>query len=155
MTLSFKAAIRRRAATPAAFAVVCCLLFILACVLLTGCKTAAPIVSMPRNDSISIRSRVQRDSIIIRDSVVIRHAPAAAPQQGKPCVDTVYFTRWRTMWRDRAVTTTDTLYRDREVITQLPPERYIPPIYKAALYVCIGLVLYILARILARLYIRR
>ena len=127
----------------------------LVCVLLTGCKTAAPLISMPRNDSISIRSRVQRDSIIIRDSVVIRHAPAAAPQQGKPRVDTVYIDRWRTMWRDRAVTTTDTIYRDKQIITQLPPERYIPPIYKAALYICIALALYILARILARLYIRR
>ena len=59
------------------------------------------------------------------------------------------------MWRDRAVTTTDTIYRDKQIITQLPPERYIPPIYKAALYICIALALYILARILARLYIRR
>lgn len=34
--------------------------------------------------------------------------------------------RWHTEWRERVVVRTDTVYRDREVVVQLPPERYVP-----------------------------
>ena len=113
-------------------------LFILA-LALTSCRSAAPLVSVPRNDSMVIRDRFVRDSMIVRDSIVVRLKS-----------DTVLIDRWHNLWRDRIVATTDTLYRDREVLVQLPPERYIPWLYRVALYVCIALVLYIITRICVR-----
>ena len=113
-------------------------LFILA-LALTSCRSAAPLVSVPRNDSMVIRDRFVRDSMIVRDSIVVRLKS-----------DTVVIDRWHNLWRDRIVATTDTLYRDREVVVQLPPERYVPWFYRVALYVCIALVLYIITRICVR-----
>ena len=34
--------------------------------------------------------------------------------------------RWHTEWRERVVVKTDTVYQEREVRIQLPPERYVP-----------------------------
>ena len=116
-----------------AIAMIGYVLFILA---LTSCRSAAPLVSVPRNDSVVIRDRFVRDSIMVRDSIVVRLKS-----------DTVVIDRWHNLWRDRIVATTDTFYRDREVLVQLPPERYIPWLYRVALYVCIALVLYIITRI--------
>ena len=108
-------------------------LFVLA---LTSCRTAAPLVSVPRNDSVVIRDRFVRDSVIVRDSIVVRLKS-----------DTVLIDRWHNLWRDRIVATTDTVYKDKVVTVQLPPERYIPWLYRVALYVCIALVLYIIIRV--------
>ena len=116
-------------------------LFILA-LALTSCRSAAPLVSVPRNDSVVIRDRFVRDSVIVRDSIVVRLKN-----------DTVFIDRWHNLWRDRIVATTDTLYRDREVLVQLPPERYVPWLYRVALYVCIALVLYIITRICVRRFL--
>ena len=111
-------------------------LFVLA---LTSCRSAAPLVSVPRNDSMVIRDRFVRDSMIVRDSIVVRLKS-----------DTVLIDRWHNLWRDRIVATTDTVYKDKVVTVQLPPERYVPWLYRVALYVCIALVLYIITRICVR-----
>ena len=111
-------------------------LFVLA---LTSCRSAAPLVSVPRNDSVVIRDRFVRDSMIVRDSIVVRLKS-----------DTVVIDRWHNLWRDRIVATTDTVYKDKLVTVRLPPERYIPWLYRVALYVCIALVLYIITRICVR-----
>ena len=103
---------------------------------LTSCRSAAPLVSVPRNDSIVIRDRFVRDSIIVRDSIFVRLKN-----------DTVFIDRWHNLWRDRTVATT---YKDKEVLVQLPPERYVPWLYRVALYVCIALVLIIVIRICVR-----
>ena len=108
-------------------------LFVLA---LTSCRSAAPLVSVPRNDSMVIRDRFVRDSMIVRDSIVVRLKS-----------DTVVIDRWHNLWRDRIVATTDTVYKDKLVTVQLPPERYVPWLYRVALYVCIALVLYIIIRV--------
>ena len=112
------------------------LLLSVSLLLLAGCKTAAPLISVPRNDSIVIRDRFVRDSIIVRDSIFVRLKN-----------DTVFIDRWHNLWRDRTVATTDTVYKDKEVLVQLPPERYVPWLYRVALYVCIALVLLIVIRI--------
>ena len=116
-----------------AIAMIGYVLFVLA---LTSCRSAAPLVSVPRNDSMVIRDRFVRDSMIVRDSIVVRLKS-----------DTVVIDRWHNSWRDRIVATTDTVYKDKVVTVQLPPERYIPWLYRVALYVCIALVLYIITRI--------
>ena len=108
-------------------------LFVLA---LTSCRSAAPLVSVPRNDSMVIRDRFVRDSVIVRDSIVVRLKS-----------DTVLIDRWHNLWRDRIVATTDTVYKDKLVTVRLPPERYVPWLYRVALYVCIALVLYIIIRV--------
>ena len=108
-------------------------LFVLA---LTSCRSAAPLVSVPRNDSMVIRDRFVRDSMIVRDSIVVRLKS-----------DTVLIDRWHNIWRDRIVATTDTVYKDKLVTVRLPPERYVPWLYRVALYVCIALVLYIIIRV--------
>ena len=116
-----------------AIAIIGYVLFALA---LTSCRSAAPLVSVPRNDSMVIRDRFVRDSVVVRDSIVVRLKS-----------DTVVIDRWHNLWRDRIVATTDTVYKDKVVTVRLPPERYVPWLYRVALYVCIALVLYIITRI--------
>ena len=116
-----------------AMAMIGYVLFVLA---LSSCRSAAPLVSVPRNDSMVIRDRFVRDSTIVRDSIVVRLKS-----------DTVVIDRWHNLWRDRIVATTDTVYKDKLVTVQLPPERYVPWLYRVALYVCIALVLYIIIRV--------
>ena len=106
---------------------------------LNSCATQNPLISVPRNDSIVIRDRFVRDSIYVRDSIFVRLKN-----------DTVFIDRWHNLWRDRTVATTDTVYKDKEVLVQLPPERYVPWLYRVALYVCIALVLLIVIRICVR-----
>ena len=110
--------------------------YVLFALALTSCRTAAPLVSVPRNDSMVIRDRFVRDSMIVRDSIVVRLKS-----------DTVVIDRWHNSWRDRIVATTDTVYKDKLVTVRLPPERYVPWLYRVALYVCIALVLYIIIRV--------
>ena len=115
------------------------LLLSVSLLLLAGCKTAAPLISVPRNDSIVIRDRFVRDSIYIHDSVIVRLK-----------ADTVYIEHWKELWKESARVTTDTVYKDKVVTVRLPPERYVPWLYRVALYVCIALVLYIIIRICVR-----
>ncbi len=131
------------------------LLLSVSLLLLAGCKTVAPLISVPRNDSIVIRDRFVRDSIIVRDSTVIRipcpepsDSNYSPPYEGGAGGGSVE--HFRTIWRDRTVATTDTVYKDKEVLVQLPPERYVPWLYRVALYVCIALVLLIVIRICVR-----
>ncbi|MBQ7648977.1 MAG: hypothetical protein IJS92_07900 [Paludibacteraceae bacterium] len=102
---------------------------------LNSCATQNPLISVPRNDSIVIRDRFVRDSIYIHDSVIVRLKE-----------DTVYIEHWKELWKESAKVTTDTVYKDKVVTVRLPPERYIPWLYRVALYVCIALVLYIIIR---------
>ena len=140
------------------------LLLSVSLLLLASCKTVAPLISMPRNDSIVIRDRFVRDSIFVHDSTVIR-IPCPEPSDSNyspPYRGPRDQRKWgefeggagggsvehfRTIWRDRTVATTDTVYKDKEVLVQLPPERYVPWLYRVALYVCIALVLLIVIRI--------
>ena len=131
------------------------LLLSVSLLLLASCKTVAPLISMPRNDSIVIRDRFVRDSIIVHDSTVIRipcpdpsDSNYSPPYEGGAGGGSVE--HFRTIWRDRTVATTDTVYKDKEVLVQLPPERYVPWLYRVALYVCIALVLLIVIRICVR-----
>ena len=131
------------------------LLLSVSLLLLASCKTVAPLISVPRNDSIVIRDRYVRDSIFVHDSTVIRipcpepsDSNYSPPYEGGAGGGSVE--HFRTIWRDRTVATTDTVYKDKEVLVQLPPERYVPWLYRVALYVCIALVLLIIIRICVR-----
>ncbi len=82
----------------------------------------------PVNTTSHTRTNAQwHDSTYHRDSIFVREYIRG---------DTVYLDRWRDRWRERVVLRADTVFRDREVQIQLPPERYVPRIVKGL--ACIG-----------------
>ena len=86
-----------------------------------ACATSTRCVAA-EGTSATVQNRLERrDSTYQRDSVYIREYIRG---------DTVYCTHWRDRWRERVVIHTDTLYCDREVVQQLPPERYVPQAVK-------------------------
>ena len=62
---------------------------------------------------------------------------------------------WHTEYRDRVVVKTDTVYQDREVVVQLPPERYVPAFYKYGTIAGVLAVLLLILRIVWRIFIAR
>lgn len=75
-------------------------LVLLVCVVMVGCRTLPePVAVRVERDSIYL-SRVERDSVFVRDSVTIR-------EKG----DTVYRDRWRVEYRERVLR--DTAYIER------------------------------------------
>lgn len=73
---------------------------LLVCVVMVGCRTLPePVAVRVERDSIYL-SRVERDSVFVRDSVLIR-------EKG----DTVYRDRWRVEYRERVLR--DTVYIER------------------------------------------
>ena len=84
----------------------------LICVLMSGCTSTRYVpMQSAKTDSIYL-SMQQRDSIYIRDSVVIHHAG-----------DTVYVDKVRYRYRDRSVRDTVYRYLDREVRVPYPVEK--------------------------------
>lgn len=84
-------------------------LVLVVCVVMVGCRTLPePVAVRVERDSIYL-SRVERDSVFVRDSVLIR-------EKG----DTVYRDRWRVEYRERVLR--DTVYigkSDTLIITKI------------------------------------
>ena len=80
---------------------------VLVCVLI-GCKSTEPLQNFNTETRIEYRDKYHRDSIYIRDSVIIH-------EKG----DTVFKDRWRTECKDKiihdTVFKTDTVYKEKEV----------------------------------------
>lgn len=129
--------------------------------LLPSCKAQQQaVVSVPRNDSISvtrndsaaISHNFERLRQYIRDSVIIR-------EKG----DTIRIDHWHIQIKDSIVLVKDTIYRDKEhivykdkeVLVQLPPERYIPSWAWYSLGASILFFILFLIRIFIRIYFRR
>lgn len=108
-----------------------------------SCKTVAPTVTTPRNDSIVIRNIYHHDSIYLHDSmaVAIMH-------------DTVFVHKWHTDIRYSIKHHTDTIYQAKETVITLPPEKYIPPFYRWCTRVLIFAICCILAYLVLRLVIK-
>lgn len=108
-----------------------------------SCKTVAPTVTTPHNDSIVIRNIYHHDSIYLHDSmaVAIMH-------------DTVFVHKWHTDIRYSIKHHTDTIYQDKETLITLPPEKYIPPFYRWCTRVLIFAICCILAYLVLRLVIK-
>lgn len=81
---------------------------------------------------------LRHDSTYHRDSIYIREYTRG---------DTVYLDRWHDRWRDRTITRTDTVYQNREVQIQLPPERYVPRFYKYGTMVGVLAVIWLIVRV--------
>ncbi len=84
----------------------------------------------------------QHDSTYHRDSIYIREYTRG---------DTIYLDRWRDKWRERVVIRNDTVYQDKEVQIQLPPERYVPRTVKCLAWIGAFAVFALLLRLLWRL----
>lgn len=81
---------------------------VLVCIL-AGCRTTKDLQNTSNVETrIEYRDKYHRDSIYIRDSVIIH-------EKG----DTVYKDRWRIEWKDKiirdTVFKTDTVYKEKEV----------------------------------------
>ena len=82
------------------------------------------------------------DSTYHRDSIFVREYTRG---------DTVYLDRWRDRWRERTLTRTDTVYQDREVQIQLPPERYVPRFYTYGTMVGVLTVIWLIVRMVLKI----
>ena len=104
--------------------------------LLISCKTlkTSPYPSF-KGGECRVATSASLDSTYHRDSIFVREYTRG---------DTVYLDRWRDRWRERTLTRTDTVWQDREVQIQLPPERYVPQAVKGLAWIggaAIGLLL--------------
>lgn len=116
--------------------------------LLSSCKTVAPIVTTPHNDSIVIKYEYLHDSIFI-DRAHFEFLKG----------DSVYIHDTVTKTYFSIVNRIDTIYRDKEVVVTLPPEKYIPAFYKwcTGILIAIGvlLIIYVGMRVLMRVYLHK
>lgn len=108
-----------------------------------SCKTVAPTVTTPHNDSIVIRNIYHHDSIYLHDSMVVAIMH-----------DTVFVHKWHTDIRYSIKHHIDTIYQDKETVITLPPEKYIPPFYRWCTRVLIFAICCILAYLVLRLVIK-
>ncbi len=117
------------------------ILFVL---LTSGCKT--PSVSPFKGGECRVENRMATsaslDSTYHRDSIFVREYTRG---------DTVYLDRWRDRWRERTLTRTDTVYQDREVQIQLPPERYVPRFYTYGTMVGVLAVIWLIVRMVLKI----
>jgi len=115
---------------------------------LSGCKTISPVVAIPHNDSIVLRYEYLHDSIYI-DRIHFEK------QKG----DTVFLRDTVTLKYFSIQNKCDTLYKDKEVVVQLPPEKYIPSFYKwcTGLFIVLVILLvgYGVLRIVMKIYLKK
>ncbi len=83
----------------------------------SACTISRHSVPPANTTSHTLTNSQQHDSTYHRDSICIREYTRG---------DTVYLDRWRDRWRERVVIRNDTVYQDKEIVVQLPPERYVP-----------------------------
>lgn len=87
-------------------------LVLVVCVVMVGCRTLPePVAVRVERDSIYL-SRVERDSVFVRDSVLIR-------EKG----DTVYRDRWRVEYRERVLRDTAYIERNDTITNVVEVER--------------------------------
>lgn len=87
-------------------------LVLVVCVVMVGCRTLPePVAVRVERDSIYL-SRVERDSVFVRDSVTIR-------EKG----DTVYRDRWRVEYRERVLRDTAYIERNDTITNVVEVER--------------------------------
>lgn len=110
-----------------------------------SCKSLAPTITVPHNDSIVIRNIYHHDSIFLHDSMAVAMIH-----------DTVYIHKWHTDIRYSVKYHTDTLYKDKEVIITPPPERYIPSFYRwctrILILITLSLTIYLIFRLIIKYY---
>ncbi len=126
---------------------VCVFIVLLLAWVLRGCKTCECLPSVEYRDSIVTRYHHDTIQTYAKDSVFIH-------QKG----DTVWRERWSIRWRDKIVERYDTIYCGQEKET-VRVEKVVPALYKnctRGFFVLLSvIVLYIVARILIRVYLKK
>lgn len=124
------------------------ILLFLILLVVVSCKTVAPVVETPRNDSIVLRYEYLHDSIYI-DRAHYEFLKG----------DTVYLHDTVTQKYFSIVNKVDTIYLDKEVVITHPPEKYVPSFYKwcAGILISgiIAIILYVVLRIVIKVYLKR
>lgn len=122
--------------------------FMLILLMVESCRSVAPVVETPRNDSIVLRYEYMHDSIYI-DRAHYEFLKG----------DTVYLHDTVTQKYFSIVNKVDTIYLDKEVVITHPPEKYVPPFYKwcAGILISgiIAIILYVVLRIVIKVYLKR
>ena len=125
----------------------CAFIVLLLLWVLRGCKTCECLPAIEYRDSVVTRYRHDTIQTYEKDSVYI-HAKG----------DTVWRERWSIRWRDKIVERHDTIYCDQEKET-VRVERVVPALYKnctRGFFVLLSVVvLYIVVRILIRVYLKK
>ena len=97
------------------------------CLALPACKGQSRLsAACAQSQETLSTQRYAHDSVVLRDSIFVREYSRD---------DTVWRDRWHDRWHERVVVRTDTVWCDREVVRQLPPERYVPPVYRRCTYI--------------------
>ena len=108
---------------------------------MAGCRSQQTLTEALSDIKTERRQEYGKDSIVIRDSIVVRVAR-----------DTVYQERWRTEYKDRYLQRTDTIYRDRErVVETVVEKKVIPKWCWWSLGITASIVLVLLAIIIVRI----
>lgn len=125
------------------FVMLCVSVLLLLSVVLTSCKTISPIVTIPHNDSIVVHYELLHDSIYI-DRAHYMYLKG----------DTVYLHDTVTQKYFSITNHIDTVYRDKEVVIEHPPEKYVPDFYKWCAGILICLIILLVGYIVARVVIK-
>lgn len=128
--------------------IVSILVLLLMSLIVTSCKTVAPIVTTPHNDSVVIKYEFKHDSVYL-DRAHYMYLKG----------DTVFVHDTVTQKYFQNVFKTDTIYKDKEVVIEHPPEKYVPPFYKWCAGILISLIIVIIiywgVRIAKAIYLRK
>ncbi len=117
----------------------CMIVFVL---LMSGCAIEKRNASVRTTTASTRTNTLRQDSTYHRDSIFVREYTRG---------DTVYLDRWRDRWRERTLTRTDTVYQDREVQIQIPPERYVPRFYTYGTMVGVLAVIWLIVRMVLKI----
>ncbi len=91
-------------------------------ILATSCKTVQclPETIIERHDSIITKVHTDSVRVIERDSVYVEKGG-----------DTVYVTKWKTLFKEHISNKVDTVYQDRVTsVVEVKTERYVPQYYR-------------------------
>ena len=102
-----------------------------------SCGTIRPTQTVISDREIA-RALIKTDSVYVHDSIYLRERN-----------DTVYLTRWKTVYRDHYIGNTDTCYVDRrETVIKVVKERYMPWYWRPVIAVGFAAIFWLLLRLI-------
>ena len=102
-----------------------------------SCSTIRPTETVISDREIA-RALIKTDSVYVHDSIYLRERN-----------DTVYLTRWKTVYRDRYSGKTDTCYVDRrETVEKVVKERYVAWYWRPVIAVGFAAIFWLLLRLI-------
>lgn len=121
------------------------LLYAIFCAILAlniySCKTIDCIPTVEIHDSIRVERLLDSVYLYEKDSIYIKEKN-----------DTVYVDQWHTRYKDRIVEKTDTVFLNNYIEKTMPPEKYVPGIYKWGLGFSICFLILFIAYVVVKVY---